>query len=278
MTERLATSTIGIVLPPVWTHVFLSSARLLQHAFEDLGLRATLLEYDGRLDHDLSVVLGWSLFNEPFPPGSRYVLYQLEPLCLPLWRERLAERRLLFEQAAAIWDYSPLNLSALSGLPSAHCVPLGYHPRLREITPSNEPAQHDVLFVGFASSRRRVLLESLGNRCLVSVQPRWGRELLAALASSKIVLNIHQFDEPTPVEQARVAYVLNQGLFVVSESSPDDPYPGLVTAPYPELVDRTLHYLYHPTERRNARERMVAAFSSTSMSETLRRALASLTL
>jgi hypothetical protein len=260
------------VVPPVWTHVFLSTARLLQNAFADLGIAATVVEYEGELSDAFNVVLGWSLFDAPFPEGSSYVIYQLEPLRLPLWRERLAEKRYLFERASAIWDYSELNLGAACG-PPAQWVPLGYHPRLREVPPITDIPQHDVLFIGFGSPRRRALLERLGTRCHVSVQPRWGQDLLAALSSTKVLLNIHQYDEPTPLEQPRIAYALNQGSFVLSESSADSPYPGLATAPYSELIERALHYLQHPSQRRRERHAMCASFASTSMTDTIRRAL-----
>jgi hypothetical protein len=272
MTGRTRISTLGIVVPPVWTHVFFSTARLLQHALEDLGTSARVVEYDGQLDDDFHIVLGWSLFDAPFPAGSRYAIYQLEPLGLPLWRDRLSEKRFLFEQASAVWDYSELNIGAAGG-PPAQWVPLGYHPRQRQIPPSSDIPQHDVLFVGFGSPRRRLLLERLSTCCLVSAQPRWGQELLAAMATTKIVLNVHQYDEPTPLEQPRVADALNQGLFVLSESSADNPYPELATAAYSELIERALYYLRHPAERRKEQHAMCSAFASTSMTDTLRRAL-----
>jgi hypothetical protein len=265
-------SPVGIVLPPVWAHVFLTTARLLKYSFEDLGVRAETVEYDGYLHYDWSVVIGWSLFEEPFPKGCRYVLYQLEPLCLQHWQQRLVEKQFLFEEAVAIWDYSEMNLPYLRGLP-VQWVPLGYHPRLREVKLRTHLQEYDVLFVGFGSPWRRDLLERLANRCSLSMQPRWGSDFRAALASTKMVLNVHQYDVPTPLEQPRVAYVLNQGGFVLTENSADDPYPWLPTAQYDELIDQALYYLYHPIERRKRQQAMFDKFASMPMARAVAKSM-----
>ena len=122
---------VALVVPPVWAQVFYPTALLLQHALEDLGVQADVVEYSGRFPHRLNVLLGWSLYPEPLPADCRYIIYQLEPLCLPHWQERLAEHRLLFERATAIWDYSRINLPFLQPL-AASWVPLGFHPKMKE--------------------------------------------------------------------------------------------------------------------------------------------------
>lgn len=262
----------AIVLPPVWSHVYLTTAALLRCALETLGVDAEVSEYDGTLEREWSILLGWSLLERPPPPGRRYVLYQLEPLALPHWQERLAERRALFEGASAIWDYSQANLPYLRGLP-AEWVPLGHHPGMREVALEPEPRELDVLFVGYVSPRRRALLDALSARCAVFSEPRWGSDLRHALARAKLVLNVHQHDLPTPLEQPRVAYALNQGALVLSETAIDAPYDQLPTAPYERLVEAALHHLHHPAERRAAAERSLFAFEAAPMTRRLLPAL-----
>jgi hypothetical protein len=263
-----AARTVAVVVPPVWTHVFLYAARLVRHALEDLGHDAAVVEYDGTLAHRTAVVLGWDFFEQPLPAECRYVLYQLEPLCLPHWQGRLAARRTLFERAAAVWDYSEANLPYLEGLP-ARVVPLGWHEALREVTLAERFQEYDVLFAGFLSPRRRTLLEALSQRCSVSMQPRWGGDLRAALANAKILLNVHQYDLRMPLEQPRVGYALNQGAFVLTEDSEDRPYGRVASAPYERLAEAALHYLTHPNERRAEQAAMAAEFAGHGMARSL---------
>ena len=75
-------------------------------------------------------------------------------------------------------------------------------------------------------------IEALTRRCCVYAHSRWGSELVDAISRSKIVLNIHPHDELMPLEQVRVAYALNQGAFVLSEESADEPFPFLPRAPF----------------------------------------------
>jgi hypothetical protein len=126
------------------------------------------------------------------------------------------------------------------------------------------------LFTGFLSPRRRSLLERLSERCLISALPRWGADLRAGLANAKLVLNVHQYDALTPLEQPRINYALHQGCFVLSEGSSDAPYPWLPTAPYDELVEMAVYYLYHPAERRQRQAEMQNAFRQMPMEEILR--------
>jgi hypothetical protein len=152
-------------------------------------------------------------------------------------------------------------------------VPLGYHPRLREVELRTKYHEFDVLFVGFITPRRQYLLEQLANRCSLSTQSRWGTDFGRALANSKILINIHQYDTPTPLEQPRVSYALNQGSFVLTEASADEPYPGLPAVAFDELVDRVLYYLYHPVDRHETQHDLFFHFSSCEMIEIIRNVL-----
>jgi hypothetical protein len=265
-------STVGIILPPVWAQVYLNQARLLQYSLEDLDVQAEVVEYAGHLQYDWHVILGWNLFEEPFPPGRRYIIYQLEPLCFEFWQQRLRQKKFLFDAAEAVWDYSKNNLHFLEGLAS-YWVPHGYHSKLHEVELKTKYHEFDVLFVGFVSPRRRYLLEQLANRCSLSMRPRWGTDFGQALANSKILINIHQYGEPTPLEQPRISYALNQGSFVLTESSADEPYPWLRAVAFDEIIDWALYYLYNPVERLEKQRELFSRFSSYKMTENIRRAL-----
>jgi len=106
-------------------------------------------------DADLSIVLGWNLIPGSVAFNNPYIVYQLEPLCLEHWRQRLISKISFFKNALAIWDYSSHNQKYLSeyGLNST-IAPLGYHHKMNEIK-HKEFADFDVLFVGFLTERRQ---------------------------------------------------------------------------------------------------------------------------
>jgi hypothetical protein len=253
---------VDIVLPPVWSGVYYNTARLLLHHLEDIGHDCLIKEAGDRTETDLSVVLGWNLIPDSIKFHNPYIIYQLEPLCLEHWRQKLFSKISFFKNAQAIWDYSGHNQKYLNeyGLNST-IVPLGYHQKMNEIT-HKEFADFDVLFVGFLTERRHKILEELNKHCCVSVQPRWGNDFSKALGRSKILLNIHQYDIPTPLEQSRISYAINNNCFVLSEESIDNPYKSLVTKNYDNLLKETLNYLHDGKLRIERRNKVFDSFKS----------------
>jgi hypothetical protein len=257
----------NIIIPPVWSGVFYNTARLLKYSLEENGIKSDIREADDINNTDFSIVLGWNLMTKNISFKQPYIIYQLEPLCLEHWRQNLNSRLSLFEHAFAIWDYSSQNQKYLEayGLKS-QVIPLGYHPKLQEIEPE-EYADFDVLFVGFLTERRQKILEELNNHCCVSVQPRWGTDFRKALGRSKILLNIHQYDIATPLEQPRIAYALNNKCFVLSEESLDNPYEHLMTCTYENLATQILHFLHQPKLRNEVKNQVFESFKQFCMKD-----------
>jgi hypothetical protein len=266
-------ASISILLPPVWPGVFVSTARLLQHSLTDLGIEATIREATETSKGDLAILLGWNMMPVGFELSQPYILYQLEPLTFPMWQEKVEERITLFRKAVAVWDYAEPNMSYWKqrGFP-AEVLPIGFHERMIEL-PDPDLPDFDVLFVGFVTERRKQILERLQRLCSVSVQPLWGRDFIQALGRSKLLLNIHQYDIPTPLEQPRISYALNNGAMVISEEGADNPYAKLVSCSYHGLIDNVMRYLYHPAERSAAKKEMADAFRQMRMTGLLQKAL-----
>jgi hypothetical protein len=251
---------IAIILPPVWAQVYNGVARFLHHSLRDLGINSVITDFKPP-SRTPAIVLGWNLYPADWRPSQPYVLYQLEPLCLDHWRNRMTERRQLLESAQAIWDYSTANVALLKVAGGAvRWLPITYHPALRDLRSADALSEYDILFTGVMTPRRQAVIERLTRHCCVYTHSRWGAELLDAFSRSKIVLNIHQHDGPMPLEQVRVSHALNQGAFVLSEVSADEPYPFLEGVPIDALADRALDYLFDPQRRRTAHDTMLAAF------------------
>lgn len=263
---------IRIVLPPVWPGIFNRIGELFFAAARSLALKVEMVEAKVSLDVGLNIIIGWSVFEPFIPSEAKYVLYQLEPLHHSPWSERLIKSQHLFERALAIWDYSQINLPLLKIYPS-HWVPLRYHPALYRERTAKAP-QWDVLFSGNMTPRRHKLLQELSRHCCVSAEPRWGEDFEQALMHTKILLNIHQVDAPTPLEQPRISFALNNNCFVLSENAADQPYAKLSSASYAQLTERTLNYLHNPEERKRQGRMVCAEFAKEpTMTETLAEAL-----
>lgn len=261
---------IDVILPPVWSSVYLNTARLLKYSIEDNGVCAIISEAGMVQNGALSIVLGWNLIPNDIVLKQPYIIYQLEPLTLPLWQDKLMQKRNLFQNAISIWDYSKVNETYLNefGYKSS-IVTLGFHPTLKEASITEFP-DYDVLFVGFLTDRRKRIIEELQQHCCVSIQPRWGKDYTEALGRSKIILNIHQYDIPIPTEQARISYALNNRSFIVTENSIDYPYQNLITCSYDRIIDTTVHFLNNPYEREEKNKTCFDKFEKLGMKAILR--------
>lgn len=71
---------IDIIIPPVWTGVYINIARLLKYSIEDLGLKTSICEVGEIREGELSLILGWHLIPDEILFEKPYIIYQLEPL------------------------------------------------------------------------------------------------------------------------------------------------------------------------------------------------------
>jgi hypothetical protein len=221
---------------------------LLVASIQELGFESRPLRNEVS-DRGPTVLLGYHRLKEW--PASTYplIVFQLEQLSL---REGWLSPALveLLRCADHVWDYSESNRIVLDGLgiPSVH-VPLGYSSVLERI-PRSQEKPIDVLFYGSINDRRSLVLTELARGC--NVESRfgcWGAERDELISRAKIVLNMH-FYSMALFESVRVSYLLNNGVFVVSETSADGPIASEnLGVPYESLVARCRHYLDRPDER-----------------------------
>jgi hypothetical protein len=239
--------------PAAWVHV---------RAFDEVAdaIQAGLIELGhscergvGRLiEGCTSVFFGAHLLPPAVKLDPNAILFNLEQI-VPgaIWVtqdyiERLRRHR--------VWDYSARNISALErmGIRNVTHVPLG-HASVLERIPSREE-DIDVLFYGVTNERRGVPLRRLAERgCKVSwVNGIYGRERDELIARSRIVVNIHFYEE-SRLEVARCLYLLANGRFVLSEASPDAEETGLAGgmafSTYEGIEEACIWYLEHPESR-----------------------------
>jgi hypothetical protein len=239
---------VCIIAPPGYIHssCFLEVAWLLAASISELGF-----ECDAKLNEPdkerVNILLGGHLLTSTGSlKGIRYIPYQLEQLSSNegAWNDNL---NLLLSQATEVWDYSVENIAFLAtkGISAKH-VPVGYH-RVLERIPDIQPKEADVLFYGSLGGRRKPLLDKLaasGSLKVKAIFGVYGQERDAWISRSKIVLNIHYYDVKI-FEAVRISYLINNRIFVLSEESAINPYPGVTIpmAPYDGIEDAIRMYL-----------------------------------
>jgi hypothetical protein len=130
-----------------------------------------------------------------------------------------------------VWDYSKQNIKNLKdfGIVNVEYVPIGYHESMKFI--KSDPYQDiDVLFYGFETPRRTILLEKIKNLTLNVVSSNilkyndkpWDNSFRNNLISrSKVVLNLHAYPHNNIFEMVRVSHLLANEKAVVAEITID---------------------------------------------------------
>ncbi|HEY9841195.1 MAG: hypothetical protein ACAI44_26730 [Candidatus Sericytochromatia bacterium] len=255
---------LTVIDPPGYIHTqaFTEIIELYRLCLEDQGHRVAC--YQNRLKPDgLNLIFAY----HHLPPGTGdqlaqkidYIVVQLEQLNFEAgwFRHKqdffLAQLPLL-QNARQVWDYSLENVTFLKqyGI-QARLMPIGTHPGIRRFELAAKP-DIDVLFYGSGNPRRARILDELSRHCqLRALHGEFGEQRDQLIARSKIVLNIHAFDEIALLEQVRLFYLLSHGCFVLSEAVNWNPYHGgIVTYPTQELVTGVLDWLAKPAPERNA--------------------------
>jgi hypothetical protein len=213
----------------------------------------------------LVVMFGLNHYAGQMPRA--YIAVQLEQSPQSDWFTK--RYRELLEGAWAVWDYSLVNFRRLRQHNHRYrCLTLGCGSSW--LDPSIEPREpeYDVLFMGQINDRRRSILDQLksrGARCLV-LENSWGLDRLRAIRNSRLVVNIHYYDEAV-LEAVRLSYVLSTGALTVSEASCDQVLDHhyskyLTITSYGELVETVLQLLADPDRQERLREKAVAFLST----------------
>jgi hypothetical protein len=225
--------------------------------FIALGCRAVMMEeIPHTSDWDIVLVVGVHLYPDfPWLKGPRPLVAGIQTEQLPVLRPgrgRLRRNETRFTSVRSYYDvlfeWNP-DLYA-HGLGGSIFLPYGCSKQsYRE-----DDKVYDLAFIGNVggSYRRKALLESLASqfRFYPDFSPGFAERKAAAIAASRILLNIHFYDG-CGFEAPRVFDYLSSGAFVLSEktrqSFPFVPGVDFDTFDTPEhLVQQIKHYLDRP--------------------------------
>lgn len=235
---------------------------------------------------------------EHLPP--RYVFWNTEPMLHSQWDDetdwqslpgdeprwhRSAAQRQVWKQAMvgalSIWGYRQnLEVFAQQLGKSFSFVPFGYAPYYEEVFrsvvgPQRPEPDIDVLFYGWMSQRRRLVLDELALRgmevFIASDQNHLsGPDLERKMARSKIILCMFGYDDAhthTP-DFARLDFLLSNRLFVLhektsSEGRDNDFEAHVPVCAYEEIAETCAYYLNQPVLRAERAEAAQHWFKAT---------------
>ena len=220
----------NIIILTRWHTVFL--AKLLEKKFQEVGFRVEveILEGDKQgfeINKQLHIVICPQAFkNLP----HYYIAYQMEQLRESHWWTKQYQN--ILRNSLAIFDYTQSNIDfmleegflqkKLVYLPLS--INLDYQKHLLR-----DFARDGVIFYGHIgeSDRRKTALGALTSIPINIITNSFGDKLYCEILKSKIVLNIHYYNDAL-LETTRIYESLSLGAIVVSEESKNmDEYPDL---------------------------------------------------
>lgn len=205
------------------------------------------------------------------------IIYQTEQITPECWWNRKSHIETL--EHHEVWDYSAVNIDALNdmGIFHAHLKPIRYMPCMTKFeSVPDEEKDIDVLFYGSTNPRRNKILNWLKKAGIRVEKPFgvYGHIRDHVIARSKIVLNLHQFDNGI-FEIFRCAHLFANSKCVISEYGRDKDLDAahLKSAVFTkaEHIIETVQYYLKNDERRHDQERLAfESFKSPTLEESLK--------
>ena len=186
----------------------------------------------------------WVLFFTSFLSGfyksikSPYILVQTELLDKTF--ARYPEYKVMYDKAQRVLDFSQNLDFKYSDVYRIEC---------------ESSKEIDVLFYGVLSERRKKILDQINCNKLVlhTSPPVVGADLWKHINNSKIVLNISCHDNRYEADWVRLAPLLSNRIFVISETVGDDKFNSLnqhlALCEYEYIPTLVKHFLNNPLNR-----------------------------
>ncbi|HEX6834532.1 MAG TPA: hypothetical protein VF132_13425 [Rudaea sp.] len=264
--ERVRLVTIR---PPDYVHsaAFDELVATLAAAFAALGSQVDTAINQPLVGEGINLVFGAHLIAPGVALPANCILFNLEQMR----SGRLAQNPQYAEllRRHLVLDYSARNAALIreqTGNPQVHVCAIGYMPVLTRIAPA--PRQDvDVLFYGSIVERRAKIFDALvaaGLKVQV-LKGVYGAERDAWIARSKIVLNVHCYEDRIH-ELVRTSYPLANRKVVVSECDETteidaDVRDAIVAVPYERLVETCMQLARDDVRRREIEANAHAVFA-----------------
>ena len=214
-------------------------ANLLSNALQEIGIKTEIIRKQplfgyNNLPH---IVIAPQSFRK-LP--KNYIAYQVEQLEASTWFTD--EYRRILENSIAIFDYSKRNIEFLEKIYlDKRIFFLPISPTLKLLDKFDIPVdkkEYDITFYGGTDTeRRQQILKVLSNKYNLRVlQKTFGNTLYRELSKSKIVINIHNFDDSL-LETTRIFELLSLNSSVIISEKAIDQYEHCYLEELVEFVD-----------------------------------------
>jgi hypothetical protein len=248
------------------------TAMTLKETFNNNGLNCQLTdEFDYEGDN-LYIIFGSHDIIDKLP--KKYIIYQLEQSCVGSYNTnkefidnnfKIFNKKYLniLQNALEVWEYSYENIDFFNKLNKrlipeikTRYVPICYSSYLSQYKKKKCEKNIDILFFGSMNDRRKKILNELklkGFKVEIYVNNLYEEERLKKILSSKIILNLH-FYEKALLETHRIAYLLSNKSFIISENSRDSFNDNLfkdsvVLCDYDNIINTCEKYLLNDNYR-----------------------------
>lgn len=256
---------VHIITPPNYPHA---------HCFDEIAEAFEAALPDGHKP----LIFGAHLLNGTNSEMLRGgIIYQTEQITPECWWNRDSYIEIL--EHHEVWDYSLENVKALYNLGIQHAehVPIRYMPCMTKFeSVSDKEKDIDVLFYGSTNPRRIKILNALRKAGINDVRAFgvYGKERDDLIARSKIVLNLHQFDNGI-FEIFRCAHLFANSKCVISEWGRDHDLDAAhlnstVFHKAADIVEACLYYLKNDEKRHDQERLSFESFKSPTLEESLK--------
>ena len=155
---------------------------------------------------------------------KNYIIYQLEQKDISKWIDKKYELSILFSNKT--WDYSQSNINKFPDIiqkkMSFFPIPIIPYNYLFSENNTENNTENNILFYGSMNNRRKkylnLLQHKLSPKYFIKIVNVYGKKLLDEILNSKIILNIH-FYENAILETCRINEILSCNKLVISEKS-----------------------------------------------------------
>ena len=227
------------------------------------GLNCILSEKVDVDSDNLYIFIGINSLVKHYP--SKYIIYQFEQTDSYYFNDdQEKEYNYIFndsylnilKNATQIWDYSLQNklwLQKNMNLNNIIHVPICFSHILEKKIIGTQVKDIDILFFGSLNLKRKKILDKLKEyhslNIIIKNNDCWEQELDILIGRSKIILNIHYYENAI-LEMHRLSYLLNNQCFIISETVSDKSLlktleSGIIFSNYLNLVDTCIDFLYN---------------------------------
>jgi hypothetical protein len=152
---------------------------------------------------------------------NHIIIFNTEQMSVDRWAKQLIQ----LSYNHPIFDYSLENIKKLNSMnPMSHSTlfPILYHD---DLLFHNTQKNYDITFIGWLTERRKIIIDKLihlGYKVNMITNQYDFKEKYKQILQSKILLNIHAFENYTMFEYARCSIPIFNSQIVISEESVDD--------------------------------------------------------